>query len=79
LQDAVTTAHETSDAFSEETLREQVVFQHAKDAEMKDMLGNFAEGQIEFYKAVSLILSFPSKGDLISVIRPWKSGIVSFL
>ncbi|KAF7784070.1 hypothetical protein Agabi119p4_235 [Agaricus bisporus var. burnettii] len=51
LQDAVTTAHETSDAFSEETLREQLVFQHAKDAEMKDMLGNFAEGQIEFYKA----------------------------
>jgi sorting nexin-4 len=62
LQDAVTTAHETSDAFSEETLREQVIFQHAKDAEMKDMLGNFAEGQIEFYKAVSLAFSFRDKG-----------------
>jgi sorting nexin-4 len=50
----VTTAHETSDAFSDETLREQVIFQHAKEAEMKEMLGNFADGQIEFYKSVSL-------------------------
>jgi len=53
LQDAVTTAHETSDAFSDETLREQIIFQHAKEAEMKEMLGNLADGQIEFYKAVS--------------------------
>ncbi|KAF5368461.1 hypothetical protein D9758_002281 [Tetrapyrgos nigripes] len=51
LQDAVTTAHETSDAFSEETLREQTIFQYAKEAEMKEMLGNLADGQIEFYKA----------------------------
>jgi len=51
LQDAVTTAHETSDAFSDETLREQVIFQRAKEAEMKEMLGNFTDGQIEFYKA----------------------------
>ncbi|KAJ7070845.1 nexin sorting protein [Mycena amicta] len=51
LQDAVTTAHETSDAFSEETLREQTVFQHSKEAEMKEMLGDLADGQIEFYKA----------------------------
>ncbi|KAF7303248.1 Nexin sorting protein [Mycena kentingensis (nom. inval.)] len=51
LQDAVTTAHETSDAFSDETLREQTVFQHSKEAEMKEMLGNLADGQIEFYKA----------------------------
>lgn len=51
LQDAVTTAHETSDAFSDETLREQAVFQYAKESEMKEMLGNLAEGQIEFYKA----------------------------
>ena len=53
LQDAVQTAHETSDAFSDETLREQKIFQRAKDAEMKEMLGNYADGQIEFYKAVS--------------------------
>ncbi|KAF8167665.1 lipid binding protein [Crassisporium funariophilum] len=51
LQDAVTTAHETSDAFSDETLREQAVFQFSKEAEMKEMLGNVADGQIEFYKA----------------------------
>jgi sorting nexin-4 len=47
----VTTAHETSDAFSDETLREQTVFQYAKEAEMKEMLGHLADGQIEFYKA----------------------------
>ncbi|KAG6817754.1 hypothetical protein H0H87_004545 [Tephrocybe sp. NHM501043] len=52
LQDAVTTAHETSDAFSDETLREQSIFQFAKEAEMKEMLGNLADGEIEFYKAV---------------------------
>ncbi|KAH9950866.1 lipid binding protein [Amylocystis lapponica] len=51
LQDAVTTAHETSDAFSDETLREQTIFQHGKDAEMKEMFGNLADGQIEFYRA----------------------------
>ncbi|KAI0801104.1 hypothetical protein C8Q74DRAFT_467319 [Fomes fomentarius] len=51
LQDAVQTAHETSDAFSDETLREQKIFQRAKEAEMKEMLGNYADGQIEFYKA----------------------------
>ncbi|KAJ3765916.1 nexin sorting protein [Lentinula raphanica] len=50
LQEAVTTAQETSDAFSDETLREQHVFQRAKEAEMKEMLGNLADGQIEFYK-----------------------------
>ncbi|KAK7695172.1 hypothetical protein QCA50_002362 [Cerrena zonata] len=51
LQDAVQTAHETSDAFSDETLREQTVFQYSKEAEMKEVLGNLADGQIEFYKA----------------------------
>ncbi|KAF8700875.1 hypothetical protein AX14_000642 [Amanita brunnescens Koide BX004] len=51
LQDAVATAHETSDAFSDETLREQAIFQYAKEVEMKEMLGNLADGQIEFYKA----------------------------
>jgi sorting nexin-4 len=51
LQDAVTTAHETSDAFSDETLREQAIFQYTKEDEMKEMLGNLADGQIEFYKA----------------------------
>ena len=58
LQDAVQTAHETSDAFSDETLREQTVFQYSKEAEMKEMLGNLADGQIEFYKSVSRRLLF---------------------
>jgi len=51
LEEAVTTAHETSDAFSDETLREQSIFQHGKKAEMKEMLGMVADGQIEMYKA----------------------------
>ena len=68
LEDAVSVAHDTSDAFSEETLREQKVFQHAKDAEMKEMLGNLADGQIEFYKAVSEIASRCSFSTLIFVL-----------
>ncbi|KAG6334953.1 hypothetical protein ID866_4132 [Astraeus odoratus] len=51
LQDAVTTAHETSDAFSDETLREQKVFQYTKEAEMKEMLNNLVDGEIEFYQS----------------------------
>ncbi|KAN0100302.1 hypothetical protein V8E55_000286 [Tylopilus felleus] len=51
LQDAVTTAHETSDAFSDETLREQTIFQYSKEAEMKEMLSNLADGEIEFYQS----------------------------
>lgn len=51
LQDAVTTAHETSDAFSDETLREQTIFQYSKEAEMKEMLGNLADGEIEYYQS----------------------------
>ena len=48
----MTAAHETSDAFSEEALREQVIFQYAKEAEMKEMLGGLASAQVEFFKAV---------------------------
>ncbi|KAF9648502.1 lipid binding protein [Thelephora ganbajun] len=51
LQDAVTAAHDTSDAFSEEALREQTIFQYAKEAEMKEMLSNLANAQTEFFKA----------------------------
>jgi len=50
LTEAVTTAHETSDTFSNETLREQATFQFAKEAEMKEMLSNLADGQIELYR-----------------------------
>lgn len=50
MQEEVSTAAETSDAFSDETLKEHVVFQHAKQAEMKEMLSAVADGQIEMYK-----------------------------
>ena len=52
----MTTAHETSDAFSEEALREQTIFQYGKEAEMKEMLGDLANAQVEFYKAVCCFL-----------------------
>ncbi|KAF8604101.1 lipid binding protein [Ceratobasidium sp. AG-I] len=51
LTEAVTNANEVSDAFSDETLKEHSIFQHARRAEMKEMLGNLADGQIEMYKS----------------------------
>ncbi|QRV83326.1 hypothetical protein RhiJN_11342 [Ceratobasidium sp. AG-Ba] len=51
LGEAVTNANDVSDAFSDETLKEHAIFQHARRAEMKEMLGNLAEGQIDMYKA----------------------------
>ena len=77
LTDAVTTAHETSDTFSNETLLEQVTFQYAKEAEMKEMLSNLADGQIELYRSVSDIFSFLCKL-LAYRVRPWRNGIGSF-
>lgn len=74
----MTTAHETSDAFSDETLREQKVFQHAKESEMKEMLGNLADGQIEFYKAVSYSRRMLPEAISNIIYRPWKSGSESF-
>jgi hypothetical protein len=48
----VTTAHETSDAFNNEVLREYEVFQLAKRIEMRDLLTGLADGQIQLSKAV---------------------------
>jgi len=50
LQKEVTEAHETADAFNTETFKEQTVFEHAKSAEMKDLLGDLADGQLEMYR-----------------------------
>jgi hypothetical protein len=55
MQEEVTIASETSDAFSDEALKEYTVFQYAKQAEMKDMLANVADGQIEMYRQVCLL------------------------
>jgi len=43
------------------------------------MLGDFADGQIEFYKAVSCASSFTKVCVLNMTIRLWKSGIASYL
>lgn len=53
LQDAVTTAHETSTAFSEEVIKENVIFELSKDQEMKELLQTYADGQVEMLQRVS--------------------------
>ena len=52
------TAQETSEEFNAEVLREHDVFQIAKKVEMKELLANFAQGQIDFYKKVACPLAF---------------------
>lgn len=49
LQDAVTSAHDTSTAFSSEVQKEHEIFKLAKDQEMRDILATHADGQIELY------------------------------
>ncbi|CCF48244.1 hypothetical protein NDA11_007678 [Ustilago hordei] len=52
LQDAVTSAHDTSQAFSSEVMREHSFFHLAKQQELKDILATHADGQIELYAAL---------------------------
>lgn len=55
LQDAVTTAHETSTAFSDEVIKEHAVFELNKKEEMKELLQTYADGQVEMLQRVSCI------------------------
>ena len=41
---------------------------------MKEMLGNLADGQIEFYKAVRFFFHEDSRCSLIYDCRQWRSG-----
>ncbi|CDZ97985.1 lipid binding protein [Phaffia rhodozyma] len=50
LQEAVVSAVDTSNAFSDETLREHENFELDKKEEMKEVLGEFADAQIEMYQ-----------------------------
>lgn len=43
----MTTAHETSTAFSDEVIKEHAVFELSKKEEMKDLLQTYADGQVE--------------------------------
>ena len=56
LESEVAAAHETSEAFSAETLKEQAVFEHAKRAESKQILTDLVDGQIEMYQRVRFSL-----------------------
>lgn len=50
LQDAVTTSHDVSQAFSDEVIKENQIFHMAKDQEMKDLIGAYTQGQVEMWK-----------------------------
>jgi sorting nexin-4 len=54
LQDAVTTAHETSTAFSDEVLKEHAIYDMSKKQEMKELLQTYADGQVEMFQRVSI-------------------------
>jgi sorting nexin-4 len=49
----VTTAHETTTEFNDEIIKEHNIFELSKQQEMKEMLGNYADGHIDFYRKVS--------------------------
>jgi sorting nexin-4 len=59
LQEAVTTAHETSTAFSDEVIKEHDIFELSKQQEMKEMLGGYADGQVEMFQRVSFYSHLP--------------------
>jgi hypothetical protein len=50
LQEAVTSAHETSDQFNQEVIKEFKVFQDSKALELKEILNDLADGNISMYK-----------------------------
>nr|ODO02438.1 sorting nexin-4 [Cryptococcus depauperatus CBS 7855] len=50
LQEAVTIAHETSNAFSEEVIKEHVWYELEKREEMKEALQGYVDGQVEMFK-----------------------------
>ena len=54
LQDAVTTAHETTTEFNDEIIKEHNIFELSKQQEMKEMFGSYADGHIDFYRKVSM-------------------------
>ena len=56
LQEAVTTAHETSTAFSDEVIKEHDIFELSKQQEMKEMLGGYADGQVDMFQRVSSLV-----------------------
>ncbi|WWC68626.1 sorting nexin-4 [Kwoniella pini CBS 10737] len=47
LQEAVTNAHETSTEFSDEVLKEHLIFELSKKEEMKEILQIYSDGQVE--------------------------------
>jgi hypothetical protein len=49
-------------------LREQTTFHYAKEAEMKEMLGNLADGQIELYRSVSDIVVVSTTSPYLFVV-----------
>ncbi len=49
LQDAVATSHDVSQAFSQQVTTEALMFEFAKQLEMKEMLGYYVDSKIELH------------------------------
>jgi hypothetical protein len=65
LQEAVTSAHETSDRFNQEVMKEFRVFQDSKAVELKEILNDVADGNIAMYKK-----SIQDWENMIPFVRP---------
>lgn len=73
----MTVAHETSTAFSEEVIKEHAVFELSKKEEMKDMLQDYADGQVEMFQKVSACAMQRFSLALLTR-RLWTTGIGSY-
>jgi hypothetical protein len=70
----VTNAHETSTAFSDEVVKEHSTFEFTKQAEMKDLLQTYADGQVEMFQQAMDDWDRVSTSGPINRSRP--SGVV---
>ena len=63
----MTTAHETSTAFSYEVMKEHNVFELSRKQEMKDLLQTYADGQVEMLQRVREAYSWTDQRLMIRV------------
>ena len=72
----MTTAHETSTAFSEEVVKENEIFELSKKQEMKELLQTYADGQVEMLQRVSCARPKDCRPDTDDG-RQWTTGTES--
>lgn len=76
----MTAAHETSTAFSDKVLKEHDTFELSKQQEMKEMLGNYADGQVEMLQRAmdDWDRVSPRSSDLTSALTPADNRLSPF-